>query len=339
MTALFRHLVVHLRPNAGYRLKLAWRILSGDWMYLPGDGLFRHEPAQALANISSEELRHRMPTLDSTSFADLERYLRVCRLLAIAEEHPELFGNTIVRGELFLTARERARAIRDQHRLRLAQARCKSQASSEVLLAHHGLKHEVPSAVYNYIRGKTFVDAGSFYGESSVAFLNYQPGFIHAFDPDPMTEHPFRSAMKQHGMSNYEYHPCALGNKKTSAEFRNVCRNRGAQAVSCNVTTLDEVFREQKESRLGVVSADIEGWGVELLEGGKEVITRDRPVLLLANYHNRNELFGMYKFLMEQNLDYTIKMRALCGGVFEMTMIAYPRELDSEPTKNRMYSL
>ena len=104
MTALFRHLVVHLRPNAGYRLKLAWRILSGDWMYLPGDGSFRHEPAQALANISSEELRHRMPTLDSTSFADLERYLRVCRLLAIAEEHPELFGNTIVRGELFLTA-------------------------------------------------------------------------------------------------------------------------------------------------------------------------------------------------------------------------------------------
>lgn len=78
---------------------------------------------------------------------------------------------------------------------------------------------------------------------------------------------------------------------------------------------------------------------MELLEGGKEVITRDRPVLLLANYHNRNELFGMYKFLMEQNLDYTIKMRALCGGVFEMTMIAYPRELDSEPTKNRMYSL
>lgn len=59
------------------------------------------------------------------------------------------------------------------------------------------------------------------------------------------------------------------------------------------------------------------------------MIARDRPVLLLANYHNREELFGMYEFLMAQKLDYRIIMRALCGGVFEMTMIAYPQELET----------
>lgn len=329
MTGLFKHLLPLLLPGLGYRLKLVWRVLRGDWMFLPGDGSFHHASAAELADVSDEEIQSRMPTLDSVSREDISRYLRVCRLLAIPMKHPELFGNAIIRGELFLTARERKRTIRDLHRLRLAQVGSGNYASSEVLLEHHGLKHEVPPAVHDYIRGKIFVDAGSFYGESSAIFLNYHPGFIHAFDPDPMTEQPYRNTMKKYDFSNYEYHPCALGSTVTSADFQNVCRDKNAQAISGEMTTLDIVFQEQPRSPLGVISADVEGWGVELLKGGKKVIARDRPVLLLANYHNREELFGMYEFLMAQKLDYRIIMRALCGGVFEMTMIAYPQELET----------
>ena len=301
-------------------------------MFLPGDGSFRLDPAPELAEISDEEIRRRMPALDSRSYEDLGRYLRVCRLLAIAMAHQELFGNAIVRGKLFLSTEERRRTIRDLARLHQAQARSKIYASSEVLLEHHGLKHEVPKTVHDYIRGKIFVDAGSFYGESSVIFLNYQPAFIHAFDPDPATQKQYQNTMAKYGFTSYRYHPVALGNQEHSASFHNVCRDRNAPVLSGRVTALDEILSSPQQCPLGLISADIEGMGVEMLEGAQQAIARDRPVLLLANYHNRKELFGMYEFIMELNLSYTCKMRALCGGVFEMTLIAYPTELEIRET-------
>lgn len=101
MTGLFKHLLPLLLPGLGYRLKLVWRVLRGDWMFLPGDGSFHHASAAELADVSDEEIQSRMPTLDSVSREDISRYLRVCRLLAIPMKHPELFGNAIIRGSCF----------------------------------------------------------------------------------------------------------------------------------------------------------------------------------------------------------------------------------------------
>ena len=80
-----------------------------------------------------------------------------------------------------------------------------------------------------------------------------------------------------------------------------------------------------------LIKADIEGMGLAMVRGAEEVIRKNRPVLSLSIYHNREELFGIYQTLREWKLDYHCMVRMLAWplpGFAELSLLAWPAELD-----------
>ena len=96
----------------------------------------------------------------------------------------------------------------------------------------------------------------------------------------------------------------------------------------CRIMALDDFVSEKNISSVGLLKADVEGMGLELLKGAIGTIRRDRPVLSLAAYHNVDELLGQYAYLSSELENYHFELRDLPpGSSFEVTLLGIPEEI------------
>ena len=205
--------------------------------------------------------------------------------------------------------------------------------SAESLVYHHGLS-AMPEKVLAYIKGKDFIDAGACWGDSAIAFSHYSPRKIYAFEPSPENGKRFMRVMKRAGIPEdlYELVLMGLASQKGEITFfdkgdvGNDLHEKGE--TKAELATLDEFVRERK-ANIGVIKADLEGMGLDMLKGAKETLVKCRPVLSLSIYHNNEELFGIYPFLKELLPDYHFYVRSLSAPVSmaEFSLLGYPREL------------
>lgn len=65
-----------------------------------------------------------------------------------------------------------------------------------------------------------------------------------------------------------------------------------------------------------------------MLHGAVETIRRDRPVLSLAIYHNKEEMLGTYAFLKSLQLGYRYRILQLSPPWewHELCLLAWPEE-------------
>ena len=92
------------------------------------------------------------------------------------------------------------------------------------------------------------------------------------------------------------------------------------------MTTLDDFVRDIPKP-VGLIKADVEGMGLELVEGSLETIKKDLPILSLCIYHNKEEFFGIYELLKSLDLNYEFKLESLCAPWKnnELTLLALPK--------------
>ena len=95
-----------------------------------------------------------------------------------------------------------------------------------------------------------------------------------------------------------------------------------------DIVTLDKFCGDRNISNIKLIKADVEGMGLDMLLGAKNTIRSNRPVLSLSIYHNKEELFGIYQTLKTWNLDYHFIVKNLLHNIAELTLIAWPEELD-----------
>ena len=204
---------------------------------------------------------------------------------------------------------------------------------AESLVYHHGLS-SMPEKVLFYIKGKDFVDAGACFGDSTLVFANYVPRKIYAFEPSPENGKIFRRTMDKNRIPEiiYELVPMGLASQKGEIFFSdsgdgcNDLQKKGQ--TKAELITLDEFVRERK-ANIGVIKADLEGMGLDMLKGAKETLVKCRPVLSISIYHNNEELFGIYPFLKELLPDYHFYIRCLSlpFQMGEVSLLGYPKEL------------
>ena len=96
---------------------------------------------------------------------------------------------------------------------------------------------------------------------------------------------------------------------------------------SIEIKSIDQLFLNSSD-KIGLIKADVEGMGLDLVKGATEIIKRDLPVLSLSIYHNEDELLGIYSYLKSMNLEYEYHVRVLsCKYCFvELTLIAFPKK-------------
>ena len=68
-----------------------------------------------------------------------------------------------------------------------------------------------------------------------------------------------------------------------------------------------------------------------MIQGALETIKSQKPVLVIAIYHQPEEFYELKPFLEQLNLGYKFRMRrsCFCNLLYELVLIAYPEEADA----------
>jgi FkbM family methyltransferase len=178
----------------------------------------------------------------------------------------------------------------------------------------HGLKY-IPLSVLNSLQNKDFLDCGAYFGDSALMFAkDFHPNKIYSFEPNLENYRNLLETIKYHNLKNVIPISKCVGEKCGEVNFYNmgplsyVPEAEGDSVME--MTTIDEFVTERKLD-VGVIKIDIEGYEMEVLEGAKETIVDQKPVLLLGIYHNPKEFFEAKQFVQELMPKYNFKFKIL----------------------------
>ena len=320
------------RTRFGEKLLMTLNIWLNDWRMCPPalSALFPRNPEMEK---SLEEAEKLYAALDELSRETVRKYIRRQSLLPGSMEDAKYFFYHFS-GKLTPEERKKDRAGEKAFRkLRKKYHFTHLHCGEESFLFHHGLKM-LPEKVLSCIKGRDFIDAGACFGDSTLSFLSYSPRKIYAFEPSPANGRIYKEIMGKNRVpeERYELVPMGLASRKgeiffsDSKDSANNLRHGGE--TRAELVTLDEFVRE-KNVDAGVIKADLEGMGLDMLKGAKETLMKCRPVLSLSIYHSREELFGIYPFLKESLPDYhfCIRSTTFFRSMGEITLLGYPEEL------------
>ena len=316
-------------PRKGrLKLNLALHCLTGNWDFAVNAYFF----SAPFAALEEAEISRRLAGLDDNSLAVARNYVRRCRNLERIKGSPFAGGSRVL---IDLDAlKEHIMCFPSPHaELKTYQKIYGFETGAEVLIYQHGLVF-FREQISSYVKDKICIDAGACIGELIPALLEYSPQKIYAFEPSAVNAARFGKEMKKRNISSDKAEAviAGLGAEEGLLSFDD-CGGSGQQLTDrgenqCRVTTLDSFVSEKKLEHIGLIKADVEGMGLELLKGAQEVIKRDRPVLSLAAYHNVDELLGQYEFLSALLEDYHFELRDLPpGSSFEVTLLGIPEEI------------
>lgn len=303
------------------KLRLCLHILTGSWQIPPAFPF-----SQAFANKIPENWQDIFSGTDQKSISEIAEFFRRMetdrlfwsddKKLRVIAKADFIYSNSIfppLTDEL----------LKKQRELHLA-------GGFESLIAHHGVAL-FPEKIKKSFSDKGIVDAGAFIGSYTISCVKeYNPSVVFSIEPNAKSIRKLKENLTANGISKdkVEIFNCAVGaeNKDISFDDSGI---RMDVPGDCRVrlTTLDDLLFE-KNHPIGLIKADIEGMGAEMLAGAVKIIKRDHPVLALSSYHSPEELFGQYTFLKDNFPFYRLSFTALPpGSGWELTLLAVPEEL------------
>lgn len=167
--------------------------------------------------------------------------------------------------------------------------------------------------------GNTYFDIGSNIGLMALYASKYvgSNGKVLAFEPEPETFKILKSNIQLNQFSNIEPLEMALGSSKETATIYGSQTNLGAASLipseelishgsTVRIETLDTLLSERSIVSVQMMKIDVEGWELEVLKGGKTLLSRsDAPILCiecsrLHPLHNA-KIEDLFTFVSEIN--------------------------------------
>ena len=289
--------------------------------------------AEEFENVSQDEVKKLYSGLSEHSLKVLLDYLRYCHLTAELRKNMDIGKNDsiIVPMENLFPGLNGKKSFEEEVCRKFAAGTCFKNIASESGCYHHGLTLVQPE-VLKYIKNKVFVDLGAFNGDSAFVLAKYGPERILAFEPSVINGELCRRNMEKSGIGNVEIIQAGVADEFGTMQLS---ENESGTSLGDNggyeveVVTVDGFLQQHAYGKIGLIKADLEGMGLQMVKGAVETIKRDRPVLLLAIYHNKDEFMGIYEFLKKNVPDYCYRVEAL-SGLSEVTLIAWPEEADAK---------
>ncbi len=176
-------------------------------------------------------------------------------------------------------------------------------------------KHILDLLLKYYKPNTNMLDIGCNYGCHSIGVANQikkqnGSGKIYSFDIQPRILSLFNENIKENGLSDIVVsYPFGLSDKTETAMFNlpknyNTNINPGGLSLISkdngkyfeNVEVQLKRLDDLNISNISVIKIDIEGYELEALEGGKQTISRDRPVILIEIWKkNKDQYFKWIK--------------------------------------------
>lgn len=168
-------------------------------------------------------------------------------------------------------------------------------------------------------KGNTYLDIGSNLGLMALyASKCVGPnGKVFAFEPEPGTFKLLKQNITLNGFTNVQPIPLALGSAKNTAMIFNSQTNSGAaslipskkltgQQSKIQVETLDDFICEKPIRPIRMIKIDVEGWELEVLKGGKKILSRADAPILCVECSKLHPMYGgttedIYTFVSDIN--------------------------------------
>lgn len=171
----------------------------------------------------------------------------------------------------------------------------------------HNLLHRLAR-----IKPKTIVEVGAHDGTDTITLHSMFPSAkIFAFEPHPGNYQKLKKATKE--LKNIKAFESGLGSKSSRAVLwdhaihasgsqhatlsRDVMRkihNSKAIGVKVNITTLDNIAKENKISQIDFLKIDTEGHELEVLNGAKSLINKGRISYIQLEFNSMNAITKVF---------------------------------------------
>jgi len=127
-----------------------------------------------------------------------------------------------------------------------------------------------------------------------LASLVGETGHVHAFEPNPQMQGFLEEAIKYNNTKNISLHPCALGTKDTTLDLKipsghsglaSLMRNyeqKNPTKIKVQVRSLASILPEIVSKKIRFVKIDVEGFELQVLQGGYEVFQSNPPDIFLV---------------------------------------------------------
>ena len=314
------------------KIKIIANVIVHDWrMSVP---IFFDS---SLSKVTEDEIKNTFSSLDKESVEIISKYISAQTIILLQDQYQRFcFYNY---EKLFRKEEKRCRLKLSKTCLKLQKKYSFQNVGPESLLFHHGLLF-FPEAAIDYLAGGKFIDAGACYGDSTLIFSRfYKTDRIYAFEPSPKNREIMKTLSGRFHIpeNGFEMIPYGLGEKRKKLVFCEQespsfgIQNGGNGGVPVEILSLDQYLEEHGLSGIRLIKADLEGMGLAMLKGAEQSIRKNRPILTLSIYHNREELFEIYKTLRSWNLNYEFAIRSTAFPLAfsEITLLGYPAELNS----------
>ena len=183
----------------------------------------------------------------------------------------------------------------------------------------------LPEYIINRFKDTVCIDGGGYIGDTTIFFSKYDFSEVYGFEPDITNFNKAKYNINNYknknnikilnmgiGKENAKLSMELTGSLNMGASFKKDIANKDKSYI-VDVVKLDDYFKNRK-NKIGLIKLDIEGFEEEALIGAEEIIKNDKPVLLVAGYHDWisfKQMFRIKKWIQNLNVGYKIMFRQI----------------------------
>ena len=184
----------------------------------------------------------------------------------------------------------------------------------------------------NLITDEVFVDCGAYNGNTLDTFIKRTEGkfkSIYAFEPSTEGFAALNEFISNNKLANRtELYQIGLGSRDENVFFND------SMGDECHFTSEKKDTSKQrlkldtilKEKDFTYIKVHAEGDDFDIIIGGINVISKQRPIIAITTFHNRNDFFNIPDFFITHLLNYSFYFRAYCYCGIETVLYAVPNE-------------
>ncbi len=170
------------------------------------------------------------------------------------------------------------------------------------------------------LKNKDIIDVGAYVGDSAILFSKYTDKNVYAFEPLQGNFNEITRTIELNKSKNIIPVQFGLGSKEQKMIFYvdgarsgDKTKYTNLRKETVNIISLDTYVRKNNLD-VGLIKVDIEGAEQNFLQGAKETICSQKPVLLLSIYHNYDDFFKIKTLLESWNLGYKFQIAKLSNN-------------------------
>jgi FkbM family methyltransferase len=162
---------------------------------------------------------------------------------------------------------------------------CVSYTYTAKLILEGGV-HEDTTIEYLQSVGGNIIHSGSGFGDFLPALKNCDK--VWTFEPNPLMYQSSLETISYNNLDNVEIFPFAIGSYDGTASLKHIDEDGHEMGPRSEMSELGETVKIvkldsviPKNSKISLIHLDLEGYEFEALIGAKEIIQRDKPIIVL----------------------------------------------------------